>query len=161
MLKRFNATLLAAVVLGLTSQAVYSETNPGTDATVLARGKYIVQVGGCNDCHTAGYAQSGGQTPEQEWLKGDVVGWRGPWGTTYPTNLRLVIGSMSQEQWLKHARSMQPRPPMPWFNVRAMSDDDLVAMHAYVKSLGPAGQPAPSYLPPTEAPKGPYVQFPQ
>ncbi len=158
-MKRFKTLILAAVALGLPLQAAHAQTKPA-DAK-LARGKYMVQVGGCNDCHTAGYAQSGGQTPEKEWLKGDVVGWRGPWGTTYPTNLRLVVGSMTQAQWLKHARSMQPRPPMPWFNVRAMSDDDLIAMHAYIKSLGSAGQAAPAYLPPNEAPKGPYIQFPQ
>ncbi len=52
------------------------------------------------------------------------------------------------------------RPPMPWFNLRAMSDEDLKAIYAYLKHLGPAGQPAPQYVPPSQTPRGPFVQFP-
>jgi mono/diheme cytochrome c family protein len=55
-----------------------------------ARGRYIALIGGCNDCHTAGFPQKGGEVPEAEWLLGNPVGFRGPWGTTYPTNLRLT-----------------------------------------------------------------------
>jgi hypothetical protein len=40
------------------------------------------------------------------------------------------------------------RPPMPWFNLRAMHDADLVAIHRYLRSLGPRGEPAPAYVPP-------------
>lgn len=38
--------------------------------------------------------------PEGEWLTGDVVGFRGPWGTSYPTNLRLSLGAMTEAQGL-------------------------------------------------------------
>ena len=34
------------------------------DDKSVARGRYIAQIGGCNDCHTAGYAPSGGKVPE-------------------------------------------------------------------------------------------------
>ena len=27
------------------------------------------------------------------------------------------------------------RPPMPWFNVRAMTDEDLRAIYEYAKSM--------------------------
>jgi hypothetical protein len=50
---------------------------------------------------------------------------------------------------------------MPWFNLRAMSDDELGAIHAYLKSAGPAGQPAPAYVPPGQVPKAPFIQWPQ
>jgi len=49
---------------------------------------------------------------------------------------------------------------MPWFNVRAMSTSDLRAIYRYVRHLGPAGQPAPAYVPPGQEPKGPAVRFP-
>ena len=50
---------------------------------------------------------------------------------------------------------------MPWFNVQAMSTADLRAMYRYIKSLGPAGKPAPAYLPPDKKPPQPYVAFPK
>mgnify|MGYP006138464527 CR=1 FL=1 len=37
-------------------------------------------------------------------------------------------------------------PPMPWFNVRAMADEDLRAMYAFVKASGTAGRPAPAVV---------------
>jgi cytochrome c553 len=131
------------------------------DPALVARGRYLVQTAGCNDCHTPGYAEAGGKVPEQAWLTGDRLGWRGPWGTSYATNLRLRLAEMSRDEWLRYARAMQPRPPMPWFNVRAMSDQDLTAIWAWVKAMGPAGEPAPQALPPGQAPVGPVVMFPQ
>ncbi len=124
-----------------------------------ARGRYLVQIAGCNDCHTRGYAASGGKVDESLWLTGDDLGWRGPWGTTYAANLRLVVKGMKAEQFVKLARS-ELRPPMPWFNLRDMKDKDIKAIYAYLKHLGPAGKPAPAFVPPGKKPKGPYVQFP-
>jgi hypothetical protein len=86
------------------------------------------------------------------------VGLQGPWGTTYASNLRLVIGGLTEAEWIKHAR--QPRlPPMPWFNLREMSDADLKAVYAFVRSLGPAGVAAPAYVAPGGKVTTPYVVF--
>jgi mono/diheme cytochrome c family protein len=128
---------------------------------MVKRGRYVVQIGGCNDCHTAGYAPSGGKVPEAQWLMGDALGWHGPWGTTYPTNLRLYFQSLTEDQWVKKAKTLSARPPMPWFNVRDMSTSDLRAMHRYIRHLGPAGKAAPGYLPPDKTPPQPYVAFPK
>jgi mono/diheme cytochrome c family protein len=128
---------------------------------LVKRGRYVVQIGGCNDCHTAGYAPTGGKVPETQWLTGDELGWHGPWGTTYPTNLRLYFQNLTEEQWVKKAKTLSARPPMPWFNVRAMSTTDLRAMYRYIRHLGPAGKPAPDYLPPEKTPPPPVVQFPK
>ena len=126
----------------------------------IERGRYLARIAGCNDCHTPGYGPSAGQVPEKDWLVGDVLGFRGPWGTTYPTNLRTYMQEISEQQWLKAARTMEPRPPMPWFNLRAMSDPDLRALYRFVRSLGSAGKPAPAYVPPDKQPQPPFVQFP-
>lgn len=64
------------------------------DMREVERGRYLAKVTGCNDCHTAGYARAGGKVPESQWLMGDSLGWRGPWGTTYPANLRLYMRGM-------------------------------------------------------------------
>jgi mono/diheme cytochrome c family protein len=128
-------------------------------STEAARGKYLTQIAGCNDCHTPGYAISGGKVEEKLWLTGDQLGWRGPWGTTYPPNLRLLVQNLTAEQFMERARR-QVRPPMPWFNLRVMSDRDVKAIYAYLKYLGPAGEPAPQYIAPDQKPGGPFVQFP-
>lgn len=126
----------------------------------VQRGRYLVQIAGCNDCHTANYAPSGGTVPEKDWLTGDALGWRGPWGTTYPTNLRLYMQDLTEAEWVKKAKNLNARPPMPWFNVRDMTTSDLRAMYRYIRHLGPAGKPAPAFVPPDQVPSGPYVQFP-
>jgi len=127
---------------------------------MLERGRYIARIGGCNDCHTAGYAENGGRVPEGDWLKGDTLGYRGAWGTTYPTNLRLYLGTLTEDQWVRRARTQTARPPMPWFALRDMSEQDLRAFYRFVRALGPAGAPAPAYLPPDRKPLGPVVAFP-
>ena len=146
--------LLFAACLAVPAAALAKE-----DAQ-LKRGRYLVEIGGCNDCHTPGYAPSGGKVPESQWLTGDRLGWHGPWGTTYPRNLRLYFQDLTEAQWLQKAKTLETRPPMPWFDVRAMSTADLKAVYRYIRHLGPAGQPAPGDLPPGETPPQPYVEFP-
>jgi mono/diheme cytochrome c family protein len=148
------AVAVAAAVLALPALAQKSAD------TQIKRGRYLVEIAGCNDCHTAGYAPSGGKVPEAQWLLGDALGWNGPWGTTYATNLRLYMQDLTEEQWVKKAKALDARPPMPWFNVRAMTTGDLRAMYRYLRSLGPAGKPAPAYLPPDQSPPEPVVRFP-
>lgn len=128
---------------------------------LVARGRYLVLTSGCNDCHTPGYAERDGQVPEDLWLTGDQLGWRGPWGTTYATNLRLRLQDFDEAQWLVYARNFRARPPMPWFNVAAMNDDDLRALYRYTRAMGPAGSPVPAYVPPNRVPSTPFVAFPE
>lgn len=132
-----------------------SYAGPGTD---LARGRYIVATSGCNDCHTPGYPESGGKIAESDWLTGNSVGFNGPWGTSYPANLRLKAQAMSEAAWIKRARS-EMLPPMPWFSLRDMSDADLRAVYRYIRSLGAKGLPAPAYVPPGQEIATPYFEF--
>lgn len=157
------AALATALAIVLTVAAVpqaAAQAVKGPDMRSVERGRYLVRIAGCNDCHTAGYVQSGGKVPEREWLMGDVVGWRGPWGTTYASNLRLVMAKMTEVQWVASAKSAQYRPPMPWFALHAMRTQDLKDIYRFVRYLGPAGEHAPAFVPPGQEPKGPVVQFP-
>jgi mono/diheme cytochrome c family protein len=164
MLERSSSTRFAAafiIALGAVSAfAADREDLQGISKPSLERGRYIAQIAGCNDCHTPNYAQSGGRVPEKDWLIGDRLGWRGPWGTTYPANLRMTMARMSEEDWVRVARSAQYRPPMPWFALRDMKETDLRALYRFVRSLGVAGEPAPAYVPPGKEPHGGVVQFP-
>ena len=147
------ATLAAALALGNgLAWAADQVQDP------IERGRYLVRIGGCNDCHTAGYLETAGRSPEADWLTGSAVGFQGPWGTTYPANLRIALANYSEAQWIARARS-EMRPPMPWFNLAAMTDDDLKAMYRYVRSLGAKGAPAPDYAAPGQAVNTPYFVF--
>jgi len=137
--------------------ACFFEMVAGGDGTMHAdplvdRGRYLVTIGGCNDCHTPGYAAKAGDVPEDRWLTGDTLGFSGPWGTTYPVNLRRLLGTMSEEEWVRFARHAQSRPPMPWFNLRAMTERDLRAIHRYVRSLPPDDRRVPAFVPPGTEP---------
>jgi mono/diheme cytochrome c family protein len=145
-----------ALLLGLAGQA--SADAARASSTGVERGRYLVTISGCNDCHTAGYLQQGGTTPENQWLTGSPVGYQGPWGTTYAANLRLVAARLTEAEWVVHARK-ERLPPMPWFNVRAMSDSDLKAVYAFIRSLGQPGLPAPAYVAPGGKVTTPYFVF--
>jgi mono/diheme cytochrome c family protein len=168
MKKRFICGSAAIALTGLTL-AVFASAGPGeraavslkaaTNTTSIDRGRYVVKTAGCNDCHTPGYAQSGGLVDEGQWLVGDSLGYQGGWGVTYPINLRLFMQSMTADQWLQVAR--QPaRPPMPWFALRDMTDADLLAVYEYIRHLGPAGKAAPEYVAPGLKATTPVVAFP-
>jgi mono/diheme cytochrome c family protein len=42
----------------------------------LDRGRYLVLLGHCNNCHTATYMERAGNVPESDWLLGNPVGFR-------------------------------------------------------------------------------------
>jgi mono/diheme cytochrome c family protein len=118
-----TAFALAAAALPAAAQQAKPAGKP--QSAQVERGRYLVKVTGCNDCHTAGYAMAGGKVPEAQWLTGDKLGWQGPWGTTYPANLRLYMTSMSESGWVQTARNLKTRPPLPWFALHDMTDQDL------------------------------------
>ena len=123
----------------------------------VARGAQVAITSGCHDCHTAGYAETGKIDPAAA-LKGTGLGWQGPWGTTYPANLRLIAKDKgSEDAFLHYARTFQARPPMPYMNVHAMDESDIRSLYQYIISLGEAGDAVPDYAPPGQEPKTPYI----
>jgi len=163
---KLTAVLLVALFglgygrVASSDNTVLKEKNRPIDMKKVERGRYIAKIASCNDCHTPGYLQSEGKVPEELWLTGDKFGWRGPWGTTYGANLRIFVNSLTEDEWVKTAQQLRRRPPMPWFNLNAMSDKDLRALYEFIRYLGPSGQPAPLYVPPGQEPNTPYALFP-
>ncbi len=122
----------------------------------LDRGRYMVLTGHCNNCHTAGYPGKQGNVPEKDWLLGSPVGYRVQAGTSYASNLRLTVQNFTEDQWVQYVKVATPRPPMPWWSLRDTTEQALRAMYKYIKHLGPAGQPAPGFVPPDKEPAPPY-----
>jgi cytochrome c1 len=130
--------------------------------TDSAAGAYLTIVGGCNDCHTPSWNENDGHTPDADRLTGNPVGYRGPWGTSYAANLRVLPPRMTEDRWvqvLTTADGGHGDPPMPWMNTRQMSQRDLRNLYRYVKSLGPKGERAPRMVPPDSEPKTPFILF--
>lgn len=92
--------------------------------------------------------------------------WLGPWGVSFAANLTpdstTGIGSWTEDQFLvaikegkyKGLRDSRPLlPPMPWQGIRMMTDDELKAVFAYLKSIKPVKNVVPAALPPVTAAK--------
>lgn len=124
--------------------------------TPVEAGRYLAIVGNCNDCHTDRYMELDGKVPEEDWLAGSSLGWRGPWGTTYPANLRLKAQEYSEDEWVQVIHGRTAKPPMPWANANHISEKDARALYQYIRSLGPKGVPVPEYVAPDEQPLTPY-----
>lgn len=138
------STLCLLVIAGMIATAAAGEKvltidrGKPMDKKTEERGRYIIKIAGCNDCHTAGYAEAAGKVPEKDWLKGDTIGWRGPWGTTYASNLRLSMQNLSEDQWIQVSRTVEFRPPMPWFALREMTEHDLRAIYRFNEEPRPS-----------------------
>ncbi len=86
----------------------------------------------------------------------------GPWGTSYAANLTpdpTGIGSWSEEQFIRAMKegkwkglenSRNLLPPMPWESYGHMTDEELIAIFTYLKSIKPVNNPVPMAIPPAE-----------
>lgn len=93
---------------------------------------------------------------------GSLTAWAGPWGVSFAINLTpdqaTGIGEWSENNFIQMARTGkhqgQPNgrdilPPMPWFNMKDLTDADLKAMWAYLRSLPPVKNQVPLPIVPT------------
>ncbi|MFN8177454.1 MAG: diheme cytochrome c-553 [bacterium] len=89
----------------------------------------------------------------------------GPWGTSYAANLtpdETGLASVTEEMFVKalregkHFGSGRPiLPPMPWNWYAKMTDDDLRAIWAYLRTIPPVENVVPEAVPPAGAPGAP------
>lgn len=92
----------------------------------------------------------------------DLTAAAGPWGVSYAANLTpdvTGIGTWSKEQFKKALTegkfkgldgSRMLLPPMPWFNFTKLTDEDVDAIFAYLKSIPPVRNVVPAPIPPNE-----------
>jgi mono/diheme cytochrome c family protein len=92
-----------------------------------------------------------------------LTAWVGPWGISYAANLTsdaTGIGNWQESNFITAIRdgkykgiagSRNLLPPMPWQWYRYMSDDELKAVFAYLKSTKPVRNVVPAAEPPMMA----------
>lgn len=156
-------------------------------------GEHLVQIGGCNDCHTP--KKMGPNGPEddmslmlsghpaqqppaafdaKEAAKKQLVvtqtftSWVGPWGISYAENLtpdETGLGNWTEAQFLKALKEKKWKgidnsrpllPPMSMMSATIMSEDELKAIFAYLKTIPPIKNVPPAAVllpPPTGATK--------
>jgi len=94
---------------------------------------------------------------------GELTAWAGPWGISYARNLtpdvNTGIGSWSEETFVKAIRtgkhmgvSRPILPPMPWDVYGQMTDGDLKAIYAYLRTIPAIRNPTPDPVPPPAPP---------
>ena len=145
------------VAMCVTCFVLLSPLTVSAEEPSVERGLYLSIIGGCHDCHTEGYSESEGVIDPEKALKGSVIGRQGPWGTTYPTNLRYFVANTPLKEFHIAVRNTDFRPPMPDYNLRKMTDDDLNSLYLYVQSLGEPGERAPEFVAPGDRVNTPFI----
>jgi hypothetical protein len=91
-----------------------------------------------------------------------LTAWAGPWGVSFTANLTpdpSGLASWTPDQFIqtmrtgKHLGIGRPiLPPMPWYDIGQLTDDDLRAVFAFLRSVKPVGNAVPAPLPPPGPP---------
>jgi len=180
----FRIVAAGAAIAALGTAACTRATSSDTAQARVERGKYLVTVGGCNDCHTplkmgpkgpepdfsrmlSGHPESlsiqGAITPASEtWMMtADASGtaFSGPWGVSFAANLtpdqNTGLGIWTEQMFMDTLRkgrhmgaSREILPPMPWFNYSKMTEEDLKAVYAFLRTIQPVQNHVPAPLPP-------------
>ena len=131
------------------------------DPKVIARGKYLVSIAGCNDCHTPGYFF--GKPDMARFLGGSEVGFEIPGlGVFHGPNLtpdrETGLGQWSADE-IATAITTGRRPDgrvlapiMPWHAFANLTAEDTRAIVAFLQSLPPVKNKVPGPFGPAEKP---------
>jgi mono/diheme cytochrome c family protein len=127
----------------------------------IERGRYLVTLGGCTDCHTPGALH--GQPDMQRYLGGSDVGFAIPGlgvfvGRNLTPDTETGLGKWTTQQIVTaFTTGVRPdgrvlAPTMPWMAFSHLTKGDALAIAAYLKSLPPVRHAVPGPFGPTEKP---------
>lgn len=110
-------------------------------STPEKRGKYLVTIIGCTDCHTP--QDQGQPLPGMDFAGGFIM--EGPWGRVASSNITpdpsgipyYDLALFTQVFRTGYANSRPINQIMPWTSFREMTDEDIAAIFSYVKTLKP------------------------
>lgn len=129
----------------------------------VARGKYLVQFGGCTDCHTPGHFF--GKPDMAKFLAGSDVGFSVPGlgvfaGSNLTPDNATGLGKWTPAQIATAITTgVRPdgrmlAPSMPWRGFAGLTKSDAMAIATYLKSLKPVSNKIAGPFGPSETPTG-------
>jgi mono/diheme cytochrome c family protein len=160
---QWSATAVMAATIVLAAAQSTAQQPPAN--VQVERGRYLVRVTGCHDCHSPkvqgmtpdldralsgrpGTTALPTATKEEVHASLDLTAWTGPWGYSVASNLTpdpdtgigkryteaTFIGTM---RTAKKPNGTPIMPPMPSEVYQNMTDDDLKAIFAYLRTIKP------------------------
>ncbi len=122
-------------------------------STPVKRGEVLVRVSGCRDCHTP--QKKGQPLPGLDLAGGWVM--QGPWGYVASANITpdpSGIPYYDEKLFLEvmhtgYVKARQLKPIMIWWVHRGMTDEDLKAIFAYLRTVPPIKHRVDNTEPPT------------
>ena len=139
------ARLMLSATLGAALAAFAPLLSPASaDDAQIARGRYLVVISGCSDCHTPGALL--GKPDMNRYLGGSDVGFSIPGagifvGQNITPDKETGIGSWTSDQIvtsLRTGKTPEGRdlfPVMPWPALSHLTDEDAQAIAAFLKSI--------------------------
>src|SRR5579862_3059482 len=138
------AAALAGLVVGAGGVGLYAKAKMPAEEAQVNRGKYLVGLAGCNDCHTPGYFF--GKPDMPRFLGGSEVGFEIPGlGVFHGPNLtpdkETGLGNWTGEQIVtalqtgKRPDGRELAPIMPWRAFAGLSKPDVQAIVAFLQSV--------------------------
>ena len=146
------ASITAAAIMSTALQA-------RADQAQIARGEYLVTIGGCNDCHTPGYFL--GNPDMNRYLGGSDVGFEMPGlgvfvGRNLTPDKETGLGNWTTEEIVTALQTghrpdgRMLAPIMPWPALANLTKDDVEAIVAYLQSIEPVKHAVPGPFGPGE-----------
>jgi len=149
-----------AFAAGAAAVALVTASYAGAaDKKTVERGKYLVALGGCFDCHTSGYFL--GKPDMARYLGRSDVGFEIPGlGVFVAPNLtpdpETGLGKWTEAQIVtalqtgKRPDGRELAPIMPWRSFANLTKSDAHAIAAFLKSLPPVSNQVPGPFGPDE-----------
>jgi mono/diheme cytochrome c family protein len=136
-----------------------AHTAAAADSAQIARGKYLVNFGGCSDCHTPGNFL--GHPDMTRYLGGSDVGFAIPGlgvfvGRNLTPDKETGLGGWTRAQIItafttgKRPDGRQLAPTMPWMAYAHLTKSDANAIAAYLQSLKPVKHAVPGPFGPNQ-----------
>jgi mono/diheme cytochrome c family protein len=145
----------------LAAVAIFCAAAASAEESQVERGKYLVTIASCNDCHTPGYFL--GKPDFSRTLAGSEVGFTIPGlgafvGRNLTPDKETGLGNWTDDQIISAITAgIRPdgrrlAPIMPWQGLSHLSSDDAHAIVAYLRSLPPVKNAVPGPFGPKEVP---------